>query len=359
MRKNSVLIINTNGMGQDGITNVILNYISKMERDGLDFHFVASEDSSDTIREKLKQYGTVHVIPSKQQDIGGYIRGLNDILKLGIDIIHIHGSSGLMAIETILARFHKVKRIMVHGHSTGSNHPVLNRMLRPVMCLTATDLIACSDVSGKWLYRTRKHTVLNNAIDLNRFAYSAKIREEVRKELQVENSFLIGHIGGFIEPKNHEYLIEIFAEFCKKNKNTKLLLVGEGLKYDEIIRKVEILGLSEYVIFTGRRMDAYRLYHAMDAFVMPSRWEGLPLVLLEAQASGLPILASDRITRDVDCTDSIRFLSIEESPSVWANQLVRLASVSTERCTGIEKLRQHGFDIELEAKKLKQIYMQD
>lgn len=356
--KKKILIINTIGMGYEGMSHVILNYLCHMNVDGLDLHFTATTDVCEGVRNTLERLGTIHYIPLKQEDLKGYISGLNQILKNGMDVIHIHGNSGTMVIETLLARLYGVPKILVHCHNTRCNHPVINRFLTPIMKLLATDLLACSAASGSWLYHNSKHLVLNNAIDLQRFAYNETIRQEVREEFGIGNEFVVGHIGAFYEAKNQPYLVEVFFEFHRQHPNSKLMLVSDGPDFDAVVEQVNQLQLQDAVIFTGRRADADRLYQAMDVFVMPSRWEGLPLVLLEAQASGLPVIASDRITRDVQCTPNVWFMSIEESPSVWAVKLAELAECKFDRIEHVtEQLRQHGFDIREEAEKLRALYL--
>lgn len=356
--KKTVLIINTVGMGYDGMSHVILNYLCHMRVDGLDLHFAAQPDISEGIRQTLEQYGTIHYLPRKKKHIWGYICRMNEILRGDFDLIHIHGNSGTMAIEAFLARLHTVPRILVHCHSTKTSYPLLNRILTPIMKCMATDLIACSRASGEWLYGKSNYLVLNNAIDLKKYEFNPLVREEVRREFQVGDTLLVGHIGAFLESKNQPYLVEAFADFHRRYPNSKLMLAGDGPMFEAVKHQVEQLGLTGSVIFPGRRSDAQRLYQAMDVFVMPSRWEGLPLVMLEAQASGLPVLASDRITRDAACTDRVRFLSIDEAPAVWADALMELVDEKKDRVEGIaQQLRQHGFDITEEAEILRDIYL--
>lgn len=355
-----ILILNTVGFGYEGMSHVILNYLVNMPTEGLELHFVAQPEIADGIRQTLEQYGTIHYLPLRKKHIGGYIRGMYKLLREGFDVIHIHGNSGTMVIEAFLARLHGVSKIMVHCHSTQTNYPRLNRILTPIMKRMATDLIACSQASGDWLYGKSKYTVLNNAIDFKKYAFDPLARKEVRDAFQIGDAFLIGHIGAFWEAKNQSYLVEVFADFHSRYPNSKLMLVSDGPTLADVKLQVAQLGLADCVIFTGRRSDAQRMYQAMDAFVMPSRWEGLPLVLVEAQASGLEVLASDRITRDVACTDRIRFLNIDQSPAVWADALIELTGESRDRVDGIaQQLYQHGFDIRAEAEKLSKIYVQE
>lgn len=353
-----VLIINTIGMGFEGMSFVILNYLRNMSLEGLELHITADPDLCEDMRKILEALGTVHIIPVKQRDPKGYLRGVRDILKTGIDVLHIHGNSGTMAMEAVLAKLCGVKKVFVHAHSTKTDHPAVNAILKYPMMLCADQRIACSEGSGKWLYGNWKHMVLNNAIDLSRFRFDPEIREQCRGEFGIREEFLLGHIGNFYEPKNHSFLIDVFAAFHKRKPDSRLLLVGTGPDFDAVREKVNQLQLQDAVIFAGRRTDVERIYQALDVFVMPSLWEGLPLVLLEAQAAGLPVLASDRITKAVQCAPNFWYLPVEESPALWAEKLLHLSEEKMDRTADTARyLREHGFDICMEAERLRELYL--
>ena len=353
-----ILIINTIGMGFEGMSSVILNYLRSMSREGMELHITADPELCDAMRDILENLGTVHIIPMKQRDLKGYLRGIREILKTGIDVIHIHGNSGTMAMEAMLAKLCGVKKVLVHAHSTKTDHPTVNAILKYPMMLCADHRIACSAGSGKWLYGSWKHTVLNNAIDLDRFRFDPEAREETRREFGIGTEFVMGHIGNFYEPKNHTFLIDIFAAFHRQHPDSRLLLAGGGPDVAATKEKVKALQLQDAVIFAGQRSDAERIYQALDVFVMPSLWEGLPLVLLEAQASGLPVLASDRITGDVQCAENFWYLPLEEGAGIWVEKLMALAREKTDRgMATTDGLRQRGFDIRREAERLRNLYL--
>lgn len=356
--KKKILVVNTIGMGFEGMSTVIVNYLRSMSLEGLELHITADPDLCEEMRQILEALGTVHIIPVKQEDLKGYLLGIREILKTGIDVLHVHGNSGTMAMEAVLAKLCGVKKVFVHAHSTKTDHPVVNTVLKYPMMLCADQRIACSVGSGKWLYGNWKHMILNNAIDLTRFRFRPEVREACRREFGIGNEFLVGHIGNFYEPKNHGFLIDIFAAFHGRKPDSKLLLTGVGPDFEAVVEKVNRLGLQDAVIFAGRRTDVERIYQALDVFVMPSLWEGMPLVLLEAQASGLPVLASDRITKDVRCVPDFRYLPVEESPEVWAGKLLQLSAEKTDRITDTAPyLRERGFDIGREAERLRELYL--
>lgn len=352
-----VLVINTIGLNYEGITSVIFNYSSYMCLTDMQLEFVAFDNINPDLKKKFKNIGAVHVLPNRKKNFKGYIKALHLLLKRKYDVIHIHGNSGTMVIETLFARLHGISKIMIHSHNTTCNHIIIHKILRVPMLWFATDYLACSDIAGKWLYGNKKYIVLNNAINLNTFSYNECVRAQVRNELEVGEELLIGHMGHFTEQKNHTFLIDVFNEYHKLDSLAKLLLVSAGPKFDEIKDKVHSLGLQDVVIFAGRRSDPERLYQAMDLFILPSMWEGLPVVMLEAQAAGLPVLASDAITAEAKCTSRTVYMSLLDGAKKWAEEIKTIANRKFDRKESVDfELKKYGFDIEQEAAVLRDIY---
>lgn len=353
-----ILIINTIGFDFEGISSVIVNYLSHMNKQGLRFTFIVQPQINDYFKAILESLGNVDVIPDRKQDTIGYIKGLNGILKgTKFDVIHIHGNSGTMAIETFLARVHNVGKIIVHAHNTHSDHPVINRMLSPLMKALSTDLLACSVGAGKFLYR-KGFTVLSNAIDVQRFSFQPQVRDECRKELGLaEKTFVMGHVGYFLEVKNQSFLVDVFKEYYRVDHDARLLLVGTGPDLEKIKRKVAECGVADAVIFAGQRSDVERLYCAMDVFVFPSLWEGLPLTLVEAQAEGLPCIVSSNVTRDVAFTNTIVYKDLSDGAEAWSNELLELKNGDKKREDCNNKINECRFNIYNEAERLRTIYV--
>ena len=355
-----VLVINTVGFQYEGTTSVILNYIGTMERDGLDFTFPVYEDTPQTLKERLDCLGRTVTVPDRKKDVRSYIPCLYRILGEGYDVIHIHGNSGTMLIETVLAKLRGVKKIIVHAHSTNTDHPVANALMKyPMMCL-ADQRLACSRAAGGWLYGNHPYTILNNAIDISKFRFDPQKREEYRKTFGVEpEEFLIGHVGHFTPPKNHLFLLDVFNIYQKRNPKSKLLLIGDGPDQQQVKERAKELGIGNQVIFAGRRSDTASIYSAMDIFLLPSRWEGLPLVMLEAQVNGLPMLVSDVITKDAGCTDRVVYQTLSDDPGIWADGIQRMKDKSFAREDDLSGfVRENGFDIHEEAEKLRRIYIE-
>lgn len=354
-----ILVVPTLGLNLEGITTVIYNYVKAMNREGLALYFLTYGELHPSLRERFAPIGKLEFVADRKQSTTAYIRDYIRLLRSeSFDVVHIHGNSGTMAIEAVLAKFCSVKKVIVHTHSTKTSYPMVNSILKYPMAIFADELVACSQESGKWLYKNWKFTILNNAIDIAKFGFNSAYREARRQEFGVEDAFLVGHIGHFSAPKNHFYLIDIFEVFHKQLPDSRLLLVGDGPDFNAVVDKVHKLNLQDAVIFAGKRSDVEQLYQAMDVFLMPSRWEGLPLVLLEAQSSGLPVVASDRITKTVQCAGCFFYLNIEEDPKVWAERLMLISQTPVERSISNAKLLQaSGFDINQESDRLRKLYL--
>ena len=360
MQVKKVLVINTIGFLFEGISSVVVNYISNMERNGLEFDFITQPDVRNDFKKILIPLGNIIVVPDRKQNISGYIAGLSKVLKWNhYDVIHIHGNSGTMAIEAFLAKLHHVNKIIVHSHNTECDHPLVNRVLTPAMKILATDLLACSNAAGNWLYGKQRFIVLNNAIDTERFRFNQQVRDECRKEFGLADEFVIGHIGNFVEQKNHEFLIDIFIEYHKNNPNSKLLLGSDGPKFEEMKRKVSEYNLSDSVIFAGRRSDVERLYSAMDVFVFPSKWEGLGIVLIEAQVNGLICYTSEKVPREADISGLTTYLNLRDPATVWAKRILNCGKSNRQSLsdTNLKNAELHNFNIRTEANRLRDIYL--
>lgn len=354
-----ILVINTVGFQYEGITSVILNYTKGMDREGLQFTFPVYEDTIPKLKEELEELGRTVTVPNRKQNVKSYIKALFCLLNEDFDVLHVHGNSGTMLIETVVAKLRGVKKIILHTHSTSTNHPLANALMKYPMMLLADVLMACSDAAGTWLYGKQKYTVLNNAIDIQKFQFDPQNRKEYREEFGVqEDEFLIGHIGHFTPQKNHFFLLDIFRAYHKLDPKAKLLLIGGGADFERVREAAEKMELQDSVIFAGRRSDAASVYSAMDLFILPSIWESLSLVTLEAQANGLPALVADVVPLDAKCTDRVFYEPLSHKPEEWAEAVQRIRKQNFDRNADTrEAIAEKGFDIHKEAGDLRNIYI--
>ncbi|MGX8691371.1 MAG: glycosyltransferase, partial [Eubacteriales bacterium] len=235
---------------------------------------------------------------------------------------------------------------------TDGNHRGLKQKLhmasRRFLKWTGTGYVSCSDLAADWMFpnvKAKKITIIHNGVDLDKFRFDPEKRAAMRKEWGLEDAFVLGHVGRFEYQKNHTYLVDIFAAVKDRVPSAKLFLVGEGSLLDETRTKVEDLGLSDDVIFAGLSREVEKLLSGFDVFVLPSHFEGLPIVGVEAQAAGLPVLFADTITKEARLTDASWFLPIGETDvPQWAEKLAALNGA--ERGDPYERLKAQHFSLD-------------
>lgn len=356
-----ILVIHILGIEYEGITSVIYNYCFSMNKEGLQFDILSPNHVPDELKKKFALVGSVIEVPNRKKQLPNYCKSLYGLLKKNnYDVVHIHGNSGTMMIETCMAKMNRVSKIIVHCHNTACNHPFFNMLMTPIMISTADYLLCCSEEAGKWLYGNSKYYVFNNAINTERFHYNEKSRQQARDELRIKDEFVFGHVGHFTKQKNHIFLLELYSELEKELPDTKLILVGDGPDSENLHKRVCSLGLEKKVIFIGKCQEPEKMYFAMDMFLFPSKWEGLGLALIEAQASGLQCVASDRVPRESNVTGSVKYISCKNIEE-WKNYIISYIRSYTEKRlfmseNNINKIRQEGYDITVESQKLRTIY---
>lgn len=312
--KKKVLIVNTSYTGLTGITSVIMNYV-KYNRTNVEYDFVLAAGVDPQAKNIFQNFGGRIFIPpvNRKKNPVHYYVWLKQLLKKNyFDVVHVHGNSGTMFFEIRAAKSVAVPIRIAHCHSSSCKHRHIHKLLKPWMNKDKTIGIACSDLAGKWLFND-DYVLLNNGIEISKYQFSPGTREQYRKQLCLENNFVIGHIGYMAEEKNHSYLLSIFRKVLQQKSNARLLLIGDGKLRNEIENQILLYGLKEYVHLLGKRSDAAQLYQCMDVFVLPSLFEGLPVSLIEAQTAGLHCVVSDKVTKQADLTGNITYLGIEQT----------------------------------------------
>lgn len=349
-----------------GVEAVVMNYYRHIDRNKIQFDFICDDDSTCIPKEEIESLGGKVILIPPYQKVFKYHKELKRVLKEGqYKIVHSH-INALSVFSLWAAKSAKVPVRVAHSHSTSNKKEwkktLLKKMLRPFSKLFATDYFCCSELAGRWLFGNKTYDqgkvyLLNNAIDVDKFKYNEKVRKTKRKELNIkDNEIVIGHIGRFVKQKNHEFLIDIFNEIHKQNKNTILLLAGDGPLKEEIENKVKELELDKFVKFLGQRNDANKLYQVMDAFVLPSLYEGLPVVGVEAQAAGLPCFFSTDMTKETKVLDTTEFIELTESPKDWASLILKKLK-SYKRTDATQEITNNSFNIKIESEKLEKKYL--
>lgn len=351
-----------------GVESVLMNYYRNLDRTKVQFDFLCDSDSTNIPYEEIEKLGGKVILIPPYQKVFRYQKELIRIFKENkYKIVHSHINT--MSIFPLRAA--KMAGVLVriaHSHSTTNmkewKKNLLKQVLRPFSKVYATDYMCCSELAGRWLFGDKEYDkghvyLLNNAVDLDKFKYDEEIRIRKRKELNIpEDTLVIGHVGRFVEQKNHRFLIDIFNEVHKEKSNSLLLLAGQGPLMNEMKEKVTELNLTENVEFLGQRNDIAELYQALDVFCLPSLYEGLPVVGVEAQATGLLCILSDEMTKETKVLDTTEFLSLDQSAKEWADIiLMKYKLFKRKNCT-IE-ISKKDFNIKKEASKLSRRYYEE
>ena len=344
-----------------------MNYYRNIDKDKIQFHFLCDEDSTNIPYEEIEKMGGKVIIIPPYQRLFEYQKELYRIFKENnYKIVHSHIST-LSVFPLRVAKKAVVPIRIAHSHSTSNKKEwkrnLIKNILRPFSKVYANVFFGCSQLSGKWLFGNKaflngKIKIINNAIDLEKFKFNKEKRNEIRKEIGLdEDTILIGHIGRFVTQKNHEFLIEVFNDIYKGRKNSKLILIGQGNLKEKIVKKVEELGLKDNVIFTGQINNVSDYYNAMDIFILPSLYEGLPVVGIEAQANGLLCEFSTDMTKETKVLNTTRFISLKETPENWA-KIILEDYKNFKRKDSFDEMTENNFNIIKEAKKLEEYYIE-
>ena len=359
-----ILHFNSTLKTSSGVMSVIMNYYRNINRDNIQFDFLYFYDSDSSYEEEIKNLGGVcYKIPNPSHYFT-FKKSLKEFLdnhSNEYDILHIHDWIFATMIYSIAKKYKNLK-IIIHSHATSFSDKKIASIRNRLMCLNINKCcdyrFACSKAAGDFLYKNNPYYVANNAIDVEKFKYNELIRESIRKEMKIKNdTIVVGHVGAFNNQKNHLFLLKVFNKLLNINYNAVLVLIGDGELKDNIIRKAKELNIDKNIYFLGKKKNVNDYYQAMDVFVMPSLFEGLPMVSLEAQCSGLPIVLSTNISSEAGLVN-YKFISLEDSPEKWAEEIILLYKKykNYNRYKGMDIVSSKGFNIKKEATNLEQEY---
>lgn len=352
-----------------GITQYVLRNWEFIDKTKFHFDFATMSKSLDFEEQLTKDGSKVFYISCyAEENKEQFVSEFKKILELGqYDIVHLHTKQWKSTLVEQLAKEAGVKRVIVHAHSSGIDTldeqkrleeiELHNRVLRTITEGIATDFWACSELAGKFLYGDRIPTsrieVMNNAIKLSRFAYREDTRKEYRKQLGIrDDEIIIGSVGRFVYPKNQEFLLEVFKEISELRNDFRLVIVGEGELEERFKKFVSLNRLEEKVRFLGYRNDVDSLLQAFDIFCLPSRFEGYPISLIEAHASGVKCIVSDCITSEVQISALISRLPLDKE--TWVNNILKYEKY--DRSIYAEITRSAGFDLKDQILKIEERY---
>lgn len=355
-----LVVITTAFTSTGGLTTVMMNYYRAMNKEGLKIDFASTNVPSQSLLDEIHVEGSEYYQLPPRKKIVSYFYRLRRLCK-NYDLLHVHGNSSTSVLELMAANWAGVKRRIVHNHTSRSQHPWINLLLHPFFLMSYTKAIACSDAAGEWLFGNKQYQILRNAIKVSCFHYDVSVRQQIRQLLGISDStFLVGHVGKFMDAKNHPFVIAVFAEIHRLIPNSKLLLVGDGPLRGMVETAVKNLHVEDCVILVGLRSDIPQLLQSFDVFMLPSFYEGMPLSVLEAQAAGLPCFISNCITKDVEIGEDVMSLSLQNTPRIWAKYIIDYSKDHTRRERCIKNcglLTVAGYNIEKEADELRYAYL--
>lgn len=347
-------------MGRGGLETMLMNYYRNIDRSKIQFDFLVHRDFiADYDQEILSMGGRIYRLPKLNPFSKKYLSCLDSFFAEHKEYHIVHSHLDCMAgIPLKYAKKHGVSARIAHAHSSNQTKDikyVLKLVFKNNIHKYANNLFACGENAGKWMFNTDKFNILNNAIDAHKYSFNSETKNKIRKEFGIDtDALVIGHVGRFSAPKNHEYLINVFYELQKTNDNAVLMLVGDGELRSRIEQQVQKLNITEKVILTGIRADVYDLIQAMDVFVFPSIYEGLPVSIIEAQAAGLPCIISDKVPLECAITDSVYQLNLDDMGK-WVDCIGMCARLP--RFNRYEKICSAGYDIKQNARELENTYL--
>lgn len=359
-------VLGTTNLG--GAESRVMELYRAMDKRKVQFDFLVHTDKEGQYDTEIKQLGgsIYHVPRFRVINILSYRKSLHRFFGDHKEFVAVQGHmTSTAAIYLPIAKKAGVSMTIAHARSAGVDRGlkgIATKILRSSLkyktdfCFTCSAEAAEAVYGKNWIEAGQVWTI-PNAIDVQRFVFQEKVRQQVRKELGFDHEFVIGHVGRFGFMKNHSYLIDIFAQLCKIRDDAMLVLIGDGELKQEIQEKVNQLGLIKRVRFLGNRFDVERYYQAFDYFVFPSLFEGLPGSVAEAQASGLRCLVSDKVTKEVALTDLVTYKSIEEPAASWASEVMRNSKKALVREDMRAVIAEKDFDVQKLAVKMEAFYI--
>lgn len=346
-------------MNFGGVEASVMNYYRNIDRTKVKFDFIVDSDSECPQKEEIELLGGKVIFVPPYQQMKSYITTLIDIFKKEkYDIVHAQLTT-MSVFPLYAAKKAGIKVRIAHSHNTANRvewkKNILKNALRPFSKKYATHYFACSELAGRYLFGNKAFnkgniTVINNSIDFNKFKFNEEKRNIIRTKYGLNKNFVVGHIGRFVKQKNHMKLIEIFYSLLKERKDAKLILIGDGPLQKNVEEKVKKLNIQDNVLFIGTVSNPYDYYNAMDVFLLPSLYEGLPVVGVEAQINGLKCLFSDNITKEAKISDNTFFLPIKNIKE-WIEKLDEC-----DNNRNITKIELDSYNIEIQANILEKKY---
>lgn len=349
---------------QNGTEAFVMNVFRTIKNEDIHIDFLLNNPTKTPYyKEVLDEGSNVYICPPRKPNpIKSFFSEIAFFKRHSKEYDAIHFCYGSLADITliVLAYYYKIPVRILHSHNSsckGIHSRVLHKLLKPIANKMTTHHFACSEKAGNFFSsKGVQYEVIKNGIDIQKYSYNLNKRKEIRKELLIpDECTIIGHVGRFTKVKNHKFILDVFNEYLRIHPLSKLMLIGVGELEDEIKQSAVALNIDDRILFMGLRNDVGDIMQAMDLFLMPSLFEGLPFVLVEAQAAGLPCVISNNIDRGVDITGNVKFISLDSTAKEWAQSIISFLT-NYNRKNQDDIIRGNGYDINSTAEFLLKIY---
>ncbi len=352
-----------------GIESYVFNHYRYMDREKFHFDFL----TQNCVLENAKaycdlDYKVFHLQKTAEQDRNLFVLRMQEIFSRGYDILHLNNCFWTGFLLEDLAKEAGIQKVIVHAHSSfidepdeikrtdlHRRHEEIKKAFRPDL---ATDFWACSQIAADWLFGPQiprdRIRIMKNAIEIDKFQFDPQKRRHIRQKLGVEDNLILGTVGRLSYSKNQIFLIDLFEQFHRKTPQAKLLIIGDGALRNKLTEEICSKGLERDVLLLGWKTDVESYLQAMDVFLLPSRFEGSPISLIEAVAAGLPCVASDQVSKEMAFTKDVRYIPL--NIPTWLTTLEEASQPCSNRQEGVEAVRAAGYDIKRQAKVLEELY---
>ena len=362
------ILHSVSNMDRAGIETMLMNYYRHIDRSKIQFDFLCNKKKPGAYDDEIKRMGgriyhTPGLNPAKYPS---YLKCMKKIFEENPEykIVEAHnGALGVYALHAAKVNHIPVRIFHAHGASITRDWKLpIKLVCKALLPSNMNQHFSCGIEAarcyfGEKVVERNDYELIPNAIEVNRFVFDPTIRNRIRHDNHLENKHVVGHVGRFMSQKNHTFLLDVFAEVSKRDSLAHLVLLGDGELMDAMKEKASNLGIKDRVTFVGNVGNANEWYQAFDCFVLPSVWEGLPVVGVEAQAADLPCIFSSVVTREIGLSERAKFISLTEEISTWAAEICNALKQSV-RNDNTKLITEHHYNIEIEAKKLQERYLQ-
>ncbi len=353
-------------VGFDGMTKQVLSYSQYMDRKNVEIDLLSCRGFDVKMTKEVDQacFNNIFRLEYRDTNQKKYFFELLKLIKQRkYDVIHANGQSATLAIEMLAGKLGGCKLRVAHSHNSSCQHMKVHKLLLPLFKITYNDAIACSKEAGDWLFGKHRYWILKNGVNIDKFSFNPDIRKEIREELKIgQTDIAVGNVAAFEPKKNHIFLIDLFENLSRNNNNFKLFLWGiDGTTKDIILQEIKKRRLQNNIFYMGTTDHIQDYIQAMDIMLLPSLYEGFPVTVVEWQASGIPCIVSDTITKDVNINGLVKQLPINKGIKLWEKEIIKIVNRYNyiDRMNPIwkKRLMVKGYDIKTNANELKAHYL--